>query len=123
LLLRVALGGAISIQGYLQLAGSEGAATWVCGVLGMAVGILLFAGFLTPIAAVLVALNAAGWWMAVIPVPKLTYFPSNFSVLFLATVAGVIVLLGPGAFSVDARLFGLREIIIPRSRSNGPVAS
>jgi hypothetical protein len=33
--------------------------------------------------------------------------------LNLAAISATLVLLGPGAFSLDARLFGRREIIIP----------
>ena len=33
--------------------------------------------------------------------------------IFAGIMAAAIVFLGPGAFSVDARLFGRREIIIP----------
>jgi hypothetical protein len=33
----------------------------------------------------------------------------------LAAISAALVLLGPGAFSLDARLFGRREIIIPVS--------
>jgi uncharacterized membrane protein YphA (DoxX/SURF4 family) len=34
----------------------------------------------------------------------------------LAVISAALVLLGPGAFSLDARLFGRREIIIPEGR-------
>jgi uncharacterized membrane protein YphA (DoxX/SURF4 family) len=34
----------------------------------------------------------------------------------LAATSAALVLLGPGAFSLDARLFGRREIIIPEGR-------
>jgi len=34
----------------------------------------------------------------------------------LAAISAALVLLGPGAFSLDARLFGRREIIIPKGR-------
>jgi hypothetical protein len=33
--------------------------------------------------------------------------------LCVATVAGAVALLGPGALSLDARLFGRREIVFP----------
>jgi hypothetical protein len=33
-------------------------------------------------------------------------------------LAAAVLCLGPGAFSVDARLFGRREVIIPHSSSN-----
>jgi hypothetical protein len=34
----------------------------------------------------------------------------------LAAISAALVLLGPGSFSLDARLFGRREIIIPEGR-------
>jgi hypothetical protein len=34
----------------------------------------------------------------------------------LAAISAALVLLGPGSFSLDARLFGRREIIIPEVR-------
>jgi hypothetical protein len=34
----------------------------------------------------------------------------------LAAISAALVLLGPGAFSLDARLFGRREITIPEGR-------
>jgi hypothetical protein len=34
----------------------------------------------------------------------------------LAAISAAFVLLGPGAFSLDARLFGRREIVIPEGR-------
>jgi hypothetical protein len=34
----------------------------------------------------------------------------------LAAISAALALLGPGAFSLDARLFGRREIIIPEGR-------
>jgi hypothetical protein len=39
---------------------------------------------------------------------------SKLAVILIAIVATAIACLGPGAFSADARLFGRREIIIPR---------
>ena len=41
---------------------------------------------------------------------------SALAALNLAAISAALVLLGPGAFSVDARLFGRREIIIPEGR-------
>jgi len=38
---------------------------------------------------------------------------STLAAFSLAAMSAALVLLGPGAFSLDARLFGRREIIIP----------
>jgi uncharacterized membrane protein YphA (DoxX/SURF4 family) len=111
----------VLLQGGTELTESPDPAigTWIAGSVAAAVGLSLLAGILTPIAAALVGLSATGWWISVIPAPHPNLFPSKLLVAFLAVVAGAIVFLGPGAFSLDARLFGLREIIIPRSRSDG----
>jgi hypothetical protein len=41
---------------------------------------------------------------------------SALTAFHLAATSAALVLLGPGAFSLDARLFGRREIIIPEGR-------
>jgi hypothetical protein len=43
---------------------------------------------------------------------------SEPSVAVVVAVALALVLLGPGAYSLDARFFGLRQIIIPPTRSS-----
>jgi uncharacterized membrane protein YphA (DoxX/SURF4 family) len=90
--------------------------TWGLGSLAIASGISLLVGFLTPIAAAIVGAGAVG--ISVSTVPALHLLTSRPLCAFFAALAFVIVLLGPGAFSLDARLFGLREIFIPRSRSS-----
>lgn len=75
------------------------------GILAILLGAALIAGFVTPIAGGLVAIGDIG---AVL-------FDPILPTVFIATVAVAIVLLGPGAFSIDARLYGRREIFIPRS--------
>jgi uncharacterized membrane protein YphA (DoxX/SURF4 family) len=104
LLLRVALGSSALIQGWMYLATRSDSApgTWAGGLLTVVAGALLLVGFLTPIAAVV----AGGFELANAP-------PAIPSMAFLVAVAAAVALLGPGAFSLDSRCFGLREIIIP----------
>jgi len=125
LLLRAAVGAVIVFQGAMELTGNPdpGIGNWITGLCEVVIGGSVLAGFLTQVAAALLGLTAAGWWTAVIPVPHPNLFPSRLFVCLLIVMAMVIVLLGPGAFSIDARLFGLREIIIPRSRSHGQIRS
>ena len=125
LLLRAATGTVITWQGVRGLTGTPdpGFATWIARLLEVAIGASIVAGFLTPVAAALLGLIAIGWGMSLVPIPQPFLFPSKLLVSFFAAVAAVVVLLGPGAFSIDARLFGLREIIIPRPRSNGDTSS
>ena len=120
LLLRAAVGVVVLIQGGSDLTTRPDPTigTWIEGSLAAATGISLMAGFLTPVAAGLVGIGAVASLISIVPVPHLDLFASNQSVAFLAVVAVSVGILGPGAFSIDARLFGLREIIIPPSRAS-----
>jgi len=64
--------------------------------LALVVALLLLVGYMTPIAG---ALAAAYGLVGASPVD-----------LYLFVIAAAIVLVGPGAFSIDARLFGRRQI-------------
>jgi uncharacterized membrane protein YphA (DoxX/SURF4 family) len=83
------------------------------GLLGVAAGGSLLAGLLTPIAGVVVVLDALGAGCSLLPAPAANLLDAKLSLIFAGIMAVAIVFLGPGAFSVDARLFGRREIIIP----------
>jgi len=62
---------------------------------------------LTPVAAVIIGLGA---------LTSAVVFSNSVAVV-MTILAVAIALLGPGAFSVDARLFGRREILIHTHRS------
>ena len=66
----------------------------------------LLVGFLTPIVAVVIGIGTIV--LATFSLPF-----STGSLIGMIVLAAVIALLGPGAFSLDARLFGRREILIP----------
>lgn len=83
---------------------------YALGALVAASGVLLLFGFLTPIASVM----ATAWSLKVSWLTLTTigiYDAGSF--LRPGIVAVAIALLGPGAFSIDCRLFGRRQIIIP----------
>ena len=94
-------------------AGSSGPVSWAIGLLEIVVGVALLFGVLTPIAGVVAALVNL---LTAIPLP-LSYgantHAGTFAAIDVLVMSTAIVLLGPGAYSVDARLFGRREIIIP----------
>ena len=67
-----------------------------------AVGLLLLAGLWTPIAGSLVAVLSL-WKIFSHPADLLTY-------VLLGTLGAALAMIGPGAYSGDARLFGLKRI-------------
>jgi uncharacterized membrane protein YphA (DoxX/SURF4 family) len=109
---------ALFIQGsyYLREPGASPAA-WVAGLLSISSAALLFVGFLTPLAGAVVALCAISSVFSLIPACSRTLFESYVPAVFAITILVAVVILGPGAFSIDARMFGRREIIIPARSS------
>jgi len=117
-LLRAVFATALLVQSaYYLREPSPSLATLVVGLAGVASGALLWIGFLTPFVGVVVGLVFTGIGFSLLPVCTRTLFDSSISVGFAVTILLAIITLGPGAFSVDARLFGRREIIIPPSSS------
>jgi uncharacterized membrane protein YphA (DoxX/SURF4 family) len=116
--LRTAIGIVVLLQAgfYLDNASSS-SAIWLSGLVGLAAGAALLIGILTPVAGVVVGLGVMGIGFSILAAPMPNLFDEKLSAVLAATIAAAIVFVGPGAFSVDARLFGRREIIIPpRSR-------
>ena len=81
--------------------------------MAIASGALLLSGFLTPVAGVLIGLGALGIALGWLPAATRNLFDAELPAVFAVIMSAAIVFLGPGAFSIDARLFGRREIIIP----------
>jgi len=77
-------------------------------------GVSVLVGFLTPLGSVLAVLfngRVALAWVSQLP----SYLAHAGPIAALvAVMAAALAFLGPGAFSMDSRLFGRREIIIPR---------
>ncbi|MGD0136807.1 MAG: hypothetical protein ABSE57_32590 [Bryobacteraceae bacterium] len=89
---------------------------WAVGSLAIAVGAAIFVGFLTPAAS---AAATVGYLMMGVSPSLMTEANHHLRALTafnLAAISAALALLGPGAFSLDARLFGRREIIIPEGR-------
>jgi hypothetical protein len=73
-------------------------------------GLCLFLGFLTPYCAALSCLIEFVLLLA-------TAVPNGFQLGMSALTAATAAVLGPGAYSLDARLFGRQEIKIPPRRN------
>jgi uncharacterized membrane protein YphA (DoxX/SURF4 family) len=119
LLLRAAVGLITAWQGVTLIAAADRA--WMASGAGLTViliGASLILGLLTPCAAALAAVAAAlAAFRAAGPIVG-TYEGLAHGLVFIDALS--VVLLGPGAFSVDARLFGRREIHIRDSYGAPP---
>ena len=104
LLMRVAAGGGLIANAVAALATGPAIAFVVLDALAAGAGILLLAGFWTPIAGALAA--ALATWNAYADSAHLR------SHLLLAIIGAALALLGPGAWSIDARLFGWKRVEI-----------
>lgn len=98
----------------------ESAACWCLGGLAVVTGGSILIGFLTPICCGLAAVGNLFVSLVGLPSGQTPTLASSIAHLNLAVICVALVLLGPGAFSLDARLFGRREIIIPDPRQDQP---
>jgi uncharacterized membrane protein YphA (DoxX/SURF4 family) len=115
LLLRVVVGATLVGHGVLCLLSSERVTLLVLvsfAVLSLS-GVCLLIGFLTPILSLLAGLENLGIAFSWFPLQLLSPFESKLALAPVIAISAAIALLGPGAFSLDARLFGWKEIVIP----------
>ena len=87
------------------------ALAWIPSVLAVVSGLALVAGFLTPASGAVAGLTTF-FIVATWTPPSASVLIDRLAALILIVDAAALALLGPGAVSVDARLFGRREIII-----------
>lgn len=87
------------------------------GFLAIAASILLILGFLTPVVSFLMCVAATAILLASLDKYPAIQQDRIFIDLCTILLATSVALLGPGAFSLDARMFGRREITIPLNRA------
>ena len=110
LLLRLVAGLIMIAQGLMALRTAPPVEPAALTILTMAAGTLLLVGLWTPVSGSLVA--ALELWSAF----KQPGDP--WDNVLLATLGAALALVGPGAWSVDARLFGWKRVDLP-DRKNG----
>jgi putative oxidoreductase len=109
LLLRLLTGAALIRFGIGGI--SEGPPPWTVAlqVVGVASAVLLLLGMFTPLAGALAA-GATGW----IAISRVTSHSGDPWVpLSQAILAAALAMIGPGAWSIDARRFGRKRIDLP----------
>jgi hypothetical protein len=113
LLLRVTIGVTVAIQAWLSVASTNADLLGAVAAAALIIcGLALTIGLFTPVCSTLVGLGYALVLLTPGDGAVLPRVDSGDAVVGLA-VAAALGMLGPGAFSIDCRLFGRREIFIP----------
>lgn len=122
LLLRSATGMVLITQGIAYFSDKRDPEFFVLTVTSVMslLGLLLVIGLLTRFVAIGAALATLGSIFSLLPITKVGPLVTPTTAALAAVIAIAVTCLGPGALSLDARLFGRREIIIPANLSNAP---
>ena len=100
-MLRLAVGIALASHAVMALRTGPPVGPTVLNVL-TGVGVLLLVGLWTPVAGTILAILAA--------LSAVMHPADPWNCIFLGTLGAVLALVGPGAWSVDAYLFGWKRI-------------
>jgi putative oxidoreductase len=104
LFIRSVAGIALIDRGAARLSSDPSVQLIVLSVLAIGAGLFLLAGLWTPV---------AGTFVAVIEVCNIFLLPENRWVhILLGTIGASLAMVGPGAWSIDARLYGRKHIEI-----------
>ena len=107
--MRLLTGAALIHFGIANLREAPPLATVVPQIIGIGAGILLLVGLWTPVSGALAAIVkvwiACSWFFS--------HSGDPWIALIQAVLGAVLAMVGPGAWSIDARLFGRKRIDMP----------
>jgi uncharacterized membrane protein YphA (DoxX/SURF4 family) len=114
-LLRAAVGITAGVYGSVSLVNGPHPtfASWVIGFLALVSGALLLIGFLTPAVGAMIACGTGAIALSWLPALTADVVRDGLAMILVMVMAAAVAFLGPGAWSLDAWLFGRREITIP----------
>ncbi len=114
LLLRAALGISLLSHGVAYLIDGPDLTliVWATDLFLFLSSALLLIGYLTPLASILAGLCSLSSVLTLLQQPAGGFLATKPAAILATVIAAALVGLGPGAFSLDARLFGRREIVI-----------
>jgi hypothetical protein len=107
--MRLSIGIALIDRGVVRLCSGSSNDLPILSAITAVAGLLLLAGLWTPLTGMLVAIIEA--WKSFL------HLGDPWSYILLATLGASLALLGPGAWSVDARLFGWKRVDIRPRKS------
>ena len=113
--MRLVAGTTLIFRGVAGLSGALAIGPAPLLVFQIGLGLLLLAGLWTPVAGTLAAMIAV--WRLI------SHIGEPWIQVLVATLGGALALLGPGVWSIDARLFGLKRVDIPDRQSHPPSSS
>src|SRR5271170_5476000 len=110
LLLRFGVGGTSSLQSAWFVAAHHAAGSTLIAALAIITSLALMIGLMTPIATALLCLSGLAATIDSGIVGYMPLFESCIARFEFIVMTAALICLGPGAFSLDARLYGRREI-------------
>ena len=108
--MRLVIGCVLVVRASLRLWGDPPPNVTIAAAVLLVAGFLLILGLWTPIVGTSVAVIEA-WKILTLPGDRWLW-------LLLGTVSGALAMLGPGRWSIDARLFGWKRVEAPPRRTS-----